>query len=71
MLVSVLLKEKVSGSSSIDGMVGKYMDMASSLRKQAETQASKGDYEAAIQTLEDSTKEIVRAIRGAGIYIPG
>ncbi|MEN8760898.1 MAG: hypothetical protein ABF290_00590 [Thiogranum sp.] len=71
MLVSVLLKEKVSGSSSIDGMVGKFMDMASSLRKQAETQASKGDYEAAIQTLEDSTKEIVRAIRGAGIYIPG
>ena len=28
-------------------------------------------YVPAIQTLEHSTKEIVRAIRGAGIYIPG
>lgn len=71
MLVSVLLKEKVSGSSGVEGMVGKFMDKAADLRQQAEKQASKGDYEAAIQTLEQSTKEIVRAIRGAGIYIPG
>jgi len=71
MLVSVLLKEKVSGSSGVEGMVGKFMDKAAALRQQAEKQASKGDYEAAIQTLEQSTKEIVRAIRGAGIYIPG
>jgi len=71
MLVSVLLKEKVSGSSGVEGMVAKFMDKAADLRQQAEKQASQGDYEAAIQTLEQSTKEIVRAIRGAGIYIPG
>ncbi|MGI9320857.1 MAG: hypothetical protein ACR2O5_05540 [Thiogranum sp.] len=71
MLVSVLLKEKVSGSSGVEGMVEKFMDKAADLRQQAEKQASKGDFEAAIQTLEQSTKEIVRAIRGAGIYIPG
>ena len=71
MLVKVLLKEQVSGSSSVGGMVEKFMDKAATLRQQAEQQASKGDYEAAIQTLEHSTKEIVRAIRGAGIYIPG
>ena len=69
--MSVLLKEKADGSSSINNMVNKFMDKAASLRQQAETQASKGDYDAAIQTLEHSTKEIVRAIRGAGIYIPG
>ena len=71
MLVSVLLKEKADGSSSVNNMVDKFMDKAANLRQQAETQASKGDYDAAIQTLEHSTKEIVRAIRGAGIYIPG
>ena len=71
MLVSVLLKEKVDASSSVGGMVEKFMDKAATLRQQAEKQASKGDYDAAIQTLEHSTKEIVRAIRGAGIYIPG
>ena len=71
MLVSVLLKEQVSNSASVGGMVEKFMDKAANLRQQAEQQASKGDYEAAIQTLEHSTKEIVRAIRGAGIYIPG
>jgi hypothetical protein len=33
--------------------------------------ATKKDYEAGIQLLEESTKELVRAIRGAGVYIPG
>ena len=34
------------------------------LRGDAEEQAKKGSYEAAIKTLEDSTRELVRAIRG-------
>ena len=65
------VSRKADSRSSIGGMVEKFMDKASSLRQQAEKQASNGDYDAAIQTLEHSTKEIVRAIRGAGIYIPG
>jgi HEPN domain-containing protein len=51
--------------------VQQFMAKAKRLREQAEQQAEKGAYEEAIHTLEQSTKEIVRAIRSAGIYIPG
>lgn len=71
MLVDVLLKEKMSGNKQIEKMVGKHMEMAAKLRKQAEGEAAGGHYEKAVQTLEQSTREIVRAIRSAGIYIPG
>ena len=71
MLVDVLLKEKMSGNKQIEIMVGKHMEVAAKLRKQAEGEAAGGHYEKAVQTLEQSTKEIVRAIRSAGIYIPG
>jgi len=71
MLVDVLVKEKMQSSGSIEAMVSKFMDKANALRAQADKQASDGEYENAISTLEQSTKEIVRAIRSAGIYIPG
>ena len=71
MLVEVLLAEKMQGSAGVKKMVDKFMGKASDIRKTAEEQAAAGDYEAAVRSLEDSTKEIVRAIRSAGIYIPG
>ena len=71
MLVDVLLKEKMANNTTIKKMVGKHMSAAEKLRQQAEDQAAGGNYETAVQTLEQSTKEIVRAIRSAGIYIPG
>ena len=71
MLVDVLLKEKMKSSGSVQTMVNKFMGKADELRAQADEQASEGEYENAIGTLEQSTKEIVRAIRSAGIYIPG
>jgi len=71
MLVDVLLKEKMSKNSSARAMVNKYLAKANALRAAAITQASDGKYENAITILEQSTKEIVRAIRSAGIYIPG
>ena len=71
MLVDVLLKEKMKSSGSVEAMVTKFMGKADALREQADKQASRGEYENAITTLEESTKEIVRAIRSAGIYIPG
>ena len=71
MLVSVLLKEKIEQNSSARAMVDKFLGKADELRKQADSQASDGEYENAVTTLEQSTKEIVRAIRSAGIYIPG
>jgi hypothetical protein len=71
MLVTVLLKEKMRDNESVKDMVAGLLDKADVLRRQAETQASEGSYDTAVDTLELSTKEIVRAIRSAGVYIPG
>jgi hypothetical protein len=71
MLVKVLLDEKRANNPNLETMVQKYVDQAAVLRTNAETVAAKKDFEAAVKLLEDSTKELVRAIRGAGVYIPG
>jgi hypothetical protein len=70
MLVKMLLDEKRK-IGSIDDMVAKSVDEAALLRKNAEALAGRGDFDAAIKMLEQSTAALVRAIRGAGIYIPG
>jgi hypothetical protein len=70
MLINTVLKEKRA-----DPRLGKFMDIplkeAEKLRAEAEQQAGNEDFESAIKTLEESTKYIIRAIRMAGIYIPG
>lgn len=71
MLVKVLLDEKRASNPNLESMVQKYLDQAAAIRANAEVMAAKKDFEAGIKLLEDSTKELVRAIRGAGIYIPG
>ena len=71
MLVDILLKEKMQSESNVKNKVDKFMSEANKLRTVADEQASKGEYKAAISTLEQSTNEIVHAIRSAGIYIPG
>lgn len=71
MLVKVLLDEKRAANPHLEGMVQKYLDQAAALRSQAEGMAAKKDFDSAVKTMEDATKELVRAIRGAGVYIPG
>jgi len=71
MLVKVLLEEKRASNPNLESMVQKYVEQAAALRANAEGMAAKKDYEGAIKVMEDSTKELVRAIRGAGVYIPG
>lgn len=66
MLVQVLLKDKGGLPAS-----QQYVENARGLRSQAEATAGRGDHAAAIRLLEDSTRELVRAIRGAGVFIPG
>lgn len=44
---------------------------AQELRRSAEAQAAQGRHAEAIRLLEDSTRELVRAIRAAGLFIPG
>lgn len=67
MLIKVLVEEKKAGDQMIQNFIGKAQD----LRSKADAAASKKDYENAIKLLEDSTQELVRAIRNAGIFIPG
>ena len=71
MLVEVLLKEKRESSASVNDKVKDYMDKADAYRADAEKAASKKQFEEGITLLEQSTQEIVRAIRSAGVYIPG
>lgn len=66
MLIEVLASEKRT-----DAMVQGYLAKAKELRAKAEAAASDNDYANGVKLLEESTAELVRAIRGAGIYIPG
>ena len=70
MLVGLLVDEK----NKSDAMKQKIVDLvaeADLLRQQAEAYASENAHEQAIELLEQSTRQLVRAIRSAGIYIPG
>lgn len=72
MLVDILLREKLSNATGgMEKLVRQFIDKAAGLRSRAEQQAAKGEYANAVETLELSTREIVRAIRSAGVYIPG
>jgi hypothetical protein len=71
MLVKVVLKEKLDANPGLAKLVDMNMKIAQDLRDKALNQAEQGDFEAAVKTLENSTGQIIRAIRAAGIYIPG
>ncbi len=70
MLVRVLLDEKMK-DQRISGQVEPFLEEAVMLRRQAEEQADAGEFEKAVSTLEESTRQVTRAIRSAGIFIPG
>lgn len=70
MLIKVLLKEKME-KAGVEQMVQQFMGKAAEVRAEAERKAASGDYDGAVSTMEESTKQLVRAIRSAGIYIPG
>lgn len=70
MLVKILLADK-RGTAAADAMVTRALEEADRLRKSAERSAALQEFESGVRALEDSTRELVRAIRGAGVYIPG
>jgi hypothetical protein len=70
MLIKMLLEEK-KDRPAVVAMAQKFVARAEKLRKQALEIAAKGDYEGGIKMLEDSNKQVIRAIRSAGLYIPG
>ena len=67
MLIKVLVDEqKASGD-----MVKNFLSKSHELRIKADAAAVRKDFSEAVKLLEESTTELVRAIRNAGIYIPG
>ncbi|MBL8488054.1 MAG: hypothetical protein JNK22_13285 [Rhodocyclaceae bacterium] len=70
MLIRVLLEEK-RAAERVDGMVQGYVSRSQELRGQADAAAARRDYPEAIRLLEESTAELVKAIRNAGVFIPG
>jgi hypothetical protein len=67
MLIKVLVDDKKASGD----MVQAFLSKAQELRIKAEAAASRKSYDEAVKLLEDATAELVRAIRNAGIYIPG
>jgi hypothetical protein len=67
MLIQVLVNDRGVSMASMQG----FIDRAGQLRQQAEGLAQRGDHAAAIKGLEDATRELVRAIRAGGLFIPG
>lgn len=66
-----MLLELLARKHADDGMSGAFVSKARDLRRQAEASAGRGDFAAAVGLLEDATRELVRAIRSAGVFIPG
>jgi hypothetical protein len=66
----MLIKSVLEGKSLPAGEQAT-VDKALQIRVRADAAASRGDHATAVKLLEDSTRELIRAIRGAGVYIPG
>jgi hypothetical protein len=71
MLVDVMVAEKAQSKPGMEKMIKAFMDRAAKSRETAEEQARAGDFETAVKSLEESSKHIGRAIRSAGVFIPG
>ena len=67
MLIKVLLSDRKESAA----MMQPFIDKSALLRSDAEARAKRGDHDGAVKALEDSTRELVRAIRAGGLYIPG
>ncbi|MBF0340334.1 MAG: YfdX family protein [Magnetococcales bacterium] len=68
MLIGMLLKDS---DKAADPRVKEFVAKAAELRRQADELGKSGKYEEAIRVMEQSTMELVKAIRSAGIFIPG
>ena len=67
MLYKVLIEQKGNATPTIVEQVKK----SGETRQNAERAAAGGDHEAGVKLLEDATSQLIRAIRSAGIFIPG
>ncbi len=70
-LVEILLKDKREASAYVAKQVDQYVSVAEASRTKAESSAAAGDHESALGFLEQARKQVVRALRTGGIYVPG
>lgn len=70
MFIKVLAAERGKLNDG-QGLNADFLGRAAELRKEAEGAFRRGDTTAAISRLEESTRELVRAIRSLGVFIPG
>lgn len=71
MLVTVVLADRREPGGTMPAAMQSAVDKAAALRRDAEAKARAGDAAGGIALLEESTRELVRAIRAGGLYIPG
>lgn len=71
MLVTVVLADRREPGGTMPAAMQSAVDKAAALRRDAEAKARAGDTAGGIALLEESTRELVRAIRAGGLYIPG
>lgn len=69
MLFQMVLKEKQE--IKITERIQQFIDQAESLRVLAERQALQGNYAEATASLEQSTRNLIFAMRNAGLFVPG
>jgi hypothetical protein len=69
-LVSLFMQDS-NTSEGMAKMVDNFLGKARELRQQAEDQADEDDHEAAVNSLTESTGQLIRALRTVGIFIPG
>lgn len=70
MLLDGLLSEKAD-RPGLAQQVQPFAEKAAELRTQAEAEAAKDRYEKALEIIEESTSQLIRAIRATGVFIPG
>ncbi len=72
MLIQVIVADRRErGAADAMPLMQGHVERATALRREAEGQAREGRHDAAVQTLEASTGELLRAIRAGGLYVPG
>jgi tetratricopeptide (TPR) repeat protein len=69
MLIHMLVEDKKT--MEITDRIQQFLDQSNALRKLAERQAENGDFDTAIKSLEQSTRNLIFAMRNAGFFIPG
>lgn len=67
MLLQILVQKQAGDA----GAGRAFVERAAELRRDADAAGRRGDFINAIRLLEEATRELVRAIRGAGVFIPG